>query len=362
MNQFDVFDVALFSVFLVDEKGRIIFANREASNALGFSNSEFLEMTVEDLMPQAQRCSHLSQRSDYMLHPSIREMNKDNAFKLFRKNGEEFPVAIGLSPMDYEEQKLVSVSIQDITDIVKKADATALAEKMESIGKMAMSISHNFNNLLAAIKGKAYLIQQHPTSEVVKAKVRDIDELCEKSASIIKSLMAYGRVDRIQKEQCNLTAQIRGTVDLAKLTTGSNIELCYESDEPVLVECDYIKIEQCLLNLINNSKHAIGDKTGKITISCEKHLENGEGACKSGEFKEGYVCVEVADNGCGISESNMKQIFEPFFTTKPVGEGTGLGLASTISTIEQHEGKVFAASKLGQGTQIKFSLPTSNII
>ncbi len=102
MKQFEVFNVALFSVFLVDEKGRIIFANREASNSLGYSNAEFLEMSVEDLMPQTQRCSHINQRSNYMNHPSIRAMNKDNSFKVFRKNGEEFPVAIGLSPMDYE--------------------------------------------------------------------------------------------------------------------------------------------------------------------------------------------------------------------------------------------------------------------
>ncbi len=233
------------------------------------------------------------------------------------------------------------------------------AQKIEAIGRLAGSVAHDFNNMLAVIIGnaemaKAQLDPESPLHTVFTSILKS----GKRSADLVKQLLGFACKQVIRPQSIDLNHMIGDMQDVLQRLIGEKVVLEWEPDPdlwPVLI--DPGQIEQTLINLTANARDAIAGE-GKIVIStCNvNHAKAGEGekavvpACD-------YVMFSVRDTGCGMDESIQKQIFEPFFSTKPHGIGTGLGLSSVYGIVKQNTGFIRVHSQPGKGTCFQIHLP-----
>jgi signal transduction histidine kinase/ActR/RegA family two-component response regulator len=256
----------------------------------------------------------------------------------------------------------VLVEIVDVSDVVETRSMLAQARRLEALGKLSGGVAHDLNNMFAAIVGGCEMVK------IARGDQRKIDDhvaliqaSVQRGATLTKQLLAFGRKDRWNSEQLDVTRILREVARLLERTLHKNIELTLSvSDEPCHVRADPAAIEHALLNLALNAQAAMPDG-GTLTLAC-RGAELDEAACERlhGEVAPGpYVVLSVADTGTGMSAEVKERIFEPFFTTKPPGEGTGLGLAAVHGTMRAHHGAIWVDSQPGIGTHIELYLPST---
>lgn len=253
-------------------------------------------------------------------------------------------------------------TIQDITDRKRDADErTALhaqllrAQKMESIGRLAGGVAHDFNNMLAVILGHAEMAL---FDSAMPEKARDsflaIQQAGQRSADLTRQLLTFARRQTATPQVILLNQSINQMLLMLKRLIGENIDLVWNPGAdlwPLLI--DPIQIDQILTNLLVNARDAIHG-TGRITIST-----SNEWTMESPLHPEPrpFVVLSIADTGVGIPQDAMPHIFEPFFTTKEPGKGTGLGLATVFGIVEQNRGFIQVNSQAGTGTSFQIYLP-----
>ncbi len=234
-----------------------------------------------------------------------------------------------------------------------------LARRMESIGRLAGGVAHDFNNMLGVIIGHAELAQEqinpsHPLFE----DLQEIRKAAQRSAGLTRQLLAFARKQTITPKVLDLNQTIERMLTMLRRLIGEDIELAWLPGAVLWpVKIDPSQIDQILANLCVNARDAIAG-IGKITVATANSFldkENCGDHCSSvtGEF----VRISLHDNGCGMEEEILSNIFEPFYTTKGVGEGTGLGLATVYGIVKQNNGFIYAASEPGQGTMFTIYLP-----
>ena len=253
-------------------------------------------------------------------------------------------------------------TIQDMTENKRiEAENKALQEKilhvqkMESVGRLAGGVAHDFNNMLFVILGNLELVMDginendanyHALSEIQKAAKR--------SADLTRQLLAFSRQQAISPRPLNLNTVIGDMIKMLVRLIGEDIELKWIPGKNLgRVMLDPTQVDQILVNLCVNSRDAIIG-SGRITI--ETHMVCiGESECRQRPgFKPGeFVTLEVSDNGCGMDKAVQDRLFEPFFTTKKINEGTGLGLATTYGIVKQNNGFINVYSEPGNGTTFR---------
>jgi signal transduction histidine kinase/ActR/RegA family two-component response regulator len=231
------------------------------------------------------------------------------------------------------------------------------AQKMESVGQLAGGIAHDFNNLLTCIIGNVALARELGDPESKTAKMLEgAATAADSAAALTRQLLAYSRKQVIDPRPLSLNT-LTGRVEMMlRRMIGENISLSLErADDLWFVRADPGQLEQIIVNLVVNARDATREN-GRIVIStCNKVVEKG---APVGELPPGeYVRLSVVDNGEGISEGVQAKLFEPFFTTKPLGEGTGLGLATVYGAVQQNGGEVVVESTLGEGAAFHIYLP-----
>src|SRR5262245_33439727 len=230
------------------------------------------------------------------------------------------------------------------------------AQKLESIGTLAGGIAHEFNNILNIIKGYTLLIRQTPSiGESTAESLNVIDESVERGAYEVKQLLTLARKTESRLTLCNPNDLLLDLAKLLKQTMPKTIELTLDLDSKVPpVAIDTNQINQALLNLAVNARDALpngGELTLKTIVVARFQVPEPDATAES------YVCVEVRDNGIGMSSGVQARIFEPFFTTKSVGNGTGLGLAIVYGIVKSHNGFIDVDSKPREGTTFRLYLP-----
>jgi signal transduction histidine kinase/CheY-like chemotaxis protein len=233
------------------------------------------------------------------------------------------------------------------------------AQKMESIGRLAGGVAHDFNNMLGVIIGYTEMaINKVEPSQPLHAHLLAIKKAAERSADLTRQLLAFARKQTVEPKVLELNETVESMLKLLRKLIGENIELSWMPHAGLwLVKIDPAQIDQILANLCVNARDAIAGE-GKLTIAtrnvtmneayCTTHVD-----CTPGE----YVLLTVNDTGCGMDKETVSQIFEPFFTTKETGKGTGLGLATVYGIIKQNHGHITVYSEPGQGTTFKVFLP-----
>lgn len=264
------------------------------------------------------------------------------------------------------EENKVAILLQDISERKKaEADRERLqsqliqAQRLESVGRLAGGVAHDFNNMLSVIIGFAELaLSQIKESDAIHDDLLEIHSAARRSASITEQLLAFARKQIVAPQRLDLNEATEVTLKMLRRLIGENINLEYHPGaalSPILI--DPSQLNQILTNLCVNSRDAIGD-VGKITIETAMAKRRPHPlATAAATPQEEFVMLSFADTGCGMDEPTVKNIFEPFFTTKEPGKGTGLGLSTIYGIVDQNGGFIEVDSKPGQGTTFKIYFP-----
>ncbi len=262
--------------------------------------------------------------------------------------------------IEWTDGRVVRMQIAtDITDLKKMESQLLQAHKMESVGRLAGGVAHDFNNMLNIILGNTEMaIEDIAPDDPVHGNLGEILSAAKRSADITRQLLAFSRKQTIAPKVLNLNDTIESMFRMLRRLIGEDIDLVWRPGANIRqVRMDPSQIDQILANLCVNARDAIA-YVGKITIEtgnttfdsayCETHQ-----GFKTGDF----VLLAVSDDGCGMDKDTMKNMFEPFYTTKGVGKGTGLGLATVYGIVKQNEGFINVYSEPDQGTTFRIYLP-----
>ena len=220
----------------------------------------------------------------------------------------------------------------------------AHAQKMDSLGRMAGGVAHNFRNILQAIMGNTQFLQMaYDQDEQLQKITKVMNESVKKGSDFIDSLLKFSRQD-IERGMLPLDLEdvISETYRIISNTFDQKIKIIIKVKGPLPIKGDHLSLNQVFINLCNNARDSMPDG-GDLTLEGKKDKDE--------------VVVTISDTGFGMNEDTVKKIFDPFYTTKDVGQGTGLGLSITHGIIEEHNGSVSVSSLPGKGTRFTISFP-----
>lgn len=337
--------------------------NQVAIDRYGYTRDEWMKLTAEDITVKTFADEHGREER--------RKELKESRYKSFeaihiKKSGEEFPVEIRSTVVEQFEKPIILTVVRDLTK-QKQAEAEQeklrvqlnQAQKMESIGRLAGGVAHDFNNMLGVILGNVELAMlEFDKNEELYKDLDEIRSAANRSADLTRQLLAFARKQTITPKILDLNDVISGMLTMLTRLIGEDVELKWlPATELGLVKIDPAQVDQVLANLCVNARDAI-ENIGHVTIETH-NVTIDEAFCRinPGASPGDYVMLAVSDNGCGMDEDVQKNLFEPFFTTKGVHEGTGLGLATVFGIVKQNKGFLNVYSEVGKGSTFKIYFP-----
>ena len=249
----------------------------------------------------------------------------------------------------------------DITERKRLENQLTQAQKMESIGRLAGGVAHDFNNMLNVIIGHTELVLNDiDSSDPHYETFSEIKIAANRSADLTRQLLAYARKQTVIPRKLDLDEVVTTTLKMLRRIIGEDIELVWKPGGPLApIMMDPAQIDQMLANLCVNARDAISG-TGRISIETGAASFGEDYCCNHAELRPGdFVMLAVSDNGCGMEKDMLDTIFEPFYTTKAIGEGTGLGLATVYGIVKQNDGFINVYSEVGEGTTFRIYIPVS---
>jgi two-component system, cell cycle sensor histidine kinase and response regulator CckA len=233
------------------------------------------------------------------------------------------------------------------------------SQKIEAVGRLAGGVAHDFNNMLQVINTYARLaLERLDPSDPLYTQISEISKAGVRSADLVQQLLAFARKQTIAPRLLDLNQAVPALLTMLRRMIGEDIELQWLPEDGLWsVLMDPAQIDQILINLVINSRDAIGT-SGRVVVETanvqfDESSCTGRTGCKPGD----YVRLTVRDNGCGMGVDLIDCLFEPFFTTKEVGRGTGLGLSTVYGIVRQNMGFIEVESAPGQGSVFRIFLP-----
>jgi two-component system sensor histidine kinase EvgS len=359
-----VFEAANVGKSMIFPSGKFK-ANHAFADLLGYTLAELEGKTWQEvtLDEDIQICEKIS--------AALLAKEKDAARlekRYVHKNGDIIWADVSVAiRRDSEGRPLCFMStVVDITER-KKAEAEheklqsqlVQVRKMESVGRLAGGVAHDFNNMLNVIIGYTELALGNTNPDDPLHK--DLEEILGaalRSADITRQLLAFARQQTINPQILDLNETVEGMLKMLRRLIGEDIDLIWRPcPELKTVYLDASQLDQILANLCVNARDAISD-VGKITIETGKVRFDTDYCADHAGFVPGdFVMLAVSDNGRGMGREEMDNLFEPFFTTKSIGEGTGLGLATVYGIVKQNAGFINVYSEAGNGSTFTIYLP-----
>ena len=356
-------------IWEVDPQRRFVFCNQAAETVTGYSADE---LTGKRYLELSAPCENEQIIEHFSQHFRDQQPFTNIERKVVCANGEiRYLISRGVPLYNSTGEFLGFRGVdRDVTVLVQardKQDQLEMklqhAQKMESIGRLAGGVAHDFNNILSAILGYSELTlnrldAHHPCYRYIN----EIRNSGNRAAGLTKQLLAFSRKQARTPQQLDIAAELRALQDMLRRLVGEHIdvklEIVAKQIWPVLI--DKSQLEQVIVNLVVNARDAM-PKGGQVKIN----LSNCSPDCKCRvvpnpnlQHKD-YVQLLVTDNGCGIPPEQMQKIFDPFFTTKEMDKGTGLGLAMVYGIVTQNKGDIHVTSEVGKGTCFQVMLPRS---
>ncbi len=360
----------------VDSNGKLVMLNAAVDRLFGYKREELIGLSVEILIPEAMRHSHVKHRGDYMDHPGIRPMGIGMELLARRKDGSEFPVEVSLSPVPSLHGHHVTAIVRDVTERKRASEhlralgaefTRELEEKNRQLeqrnseveranrlkSEFLASMSHELRSPLHTIIGFADLLREQldgPLNTKQKRFVQNIHRDSQHLLEIINDLLDISKIEAGRLElrlehfdADHIAEEVLSSIRTQARAKSIRLETHFAPDNPV--ESDKLRFKQILYNLLSNAVKFTPEH-GTITVATESIGSR--------------LQISVADTGIGIASSDHDAIFDKFYqvgsTTKGVREGTGLGLAITKTLVEKMGGKIWVASVLGQGSTFTFSV------
>ena len=259
-----------------------------------------------------------------------------------------------------ERGEPVLIYHHDISERVQLEQQLRQAQKMETIGQLAGGIAHDFINLLTAIIGNAQLLCDLPAADAeTPVLLGEIQAAAERASSLTSQLLTFSRRQPYSPRRLDLDETLKKTERILRRLISEDVgfSAAYAADG-ACVEMDPGQVDQIVVNLVVNARDAVGaGGTIEVVTSAIELVAPLRSAGAEPVPAGRYVCIEVRDNGAGMSPDVLSRMFEPFFTTKPQGKGTGLGLATVFGIVKQARGGVAVDSAPGRGTVFRIYLP-----
>jgi two-component system, cell cycle sensor histidine kinase and response regulator CckA len=336
---------------LLHKNGIVIDLNSSLANMLGYDREKLLKRNIIDFIHEDDRTIVLeSITKDYAPPHTIRIARKDGEYffgeiesRDFKKHGETWRVS----------------AVRDVTARKSLENQLLQAQKMESVGRLAGGVAHDFNNMLSVILGHTELAMDKMTADdPLHNDLKAILGAARRSADITRQLLAFARKQTIAPKVIDLNETIEGMLKMLRRLIGEDIDLAWLPGTIIWpVRMDPSQIDQILANLCVNARDAIAG-LGKLTIETTTVTFDTAYCADHAGFTPGnYVLLTVSDDGCGMERQTLDKLFEPFFTTKDVGKGTGLGLATVYGIVKQNQGFINVYSEPGQGTTFRIYFP-----
>jgi PAS domain S-box-containing protein len=373
-----VVEAAPNAIVMVNADGAIVLVNSQAERFFGYRRDELVGRPVEVLVPESSRAGHAGDRAGFLAAPEARPMGAGRDLYGRRKDGSEFPVEIGLTPIQTSEGVLVLSAIVDITER-KRAEAelrrsheelerlvaelrakdeevrTATqqlwqAAKLASVGELAASIAHELNNPLATVSLRLEAaLARTPADDPRRRMLEVVEQEVERMGGLVSNLLQFSRRGPEQVSTVDVRDELQRSLDLVQHHLRHRDVRVVQDLAPSLppIYADRQKLRQVFLNLLTNAGDAM-PQGGTLTLRAgPAALEGGAAA----------VAFEFGDTGVGIPPEVLPRVTEPFFTTKAEGRGTGLGLAICRRIVQEHRGTIDIASEVSKGTTVRVVLP-----
>ncbi len=236
------------------------------------------------------------------------------------------------------------------------------ASRLEAVGRLTAGVAHDFNNILAVIRGNAELLTLAESPEVVEGAT-DIRKAADRGVALARQLLSFSRQRAMTRTALDLNELIHKFAPTLKRLLGGPVEVALAlAPELPLISADAGMLEQVLLNLAVNARDAMpSGGTLRITTTAIEFAP-GSDFSHPGAYPGKFASVAITDTGTGMSPTVLEHLFDPFFTTKPFGAGSGLGLATVHGIVQQHRGWVEVSSQIGAGSTFQIFLPVANAV
>jgi len=358
-----IFEDSLNEIYLFEiDTLKFVQVNSAAMHNLGYTMKELEKLTALDIKPEISAESFAK-----LTAPLIKEEIEKVVFETVhkRKNESLYNVEVHLQLLKHEHKSLFTTIILDITDR-KRAEEEKVqleeqyrqAQKMESIGRLAGGVAHDFNNSLGVIMGfTEFALEEADPKGHLHDNLTEVLKATKRAADTTRQLLAFARKQIISPKMLDLNETVESMLKMLRRIIGEDIDLAWRPGVNLWsVKMDPSQIDQILANLCLNSRDAIKN-VGKITIETNTVIFDSTYCAEHAGFVPGeFVLLALSDNGCGMDKKIMDSMFEPFFTTKDVDKGTGLGLATVYGIVKQNNGFITVYSEVDKGTTIKIYL------
>ena len=359
-------------IWTVDLNLSTTYVSPSIERVLGFTPEERKRQQVEEVLtPESLKliqvlfAEELAKEKDKSVDPDRSMTNEveyyrkdrttvwlENAMKWIR---DEKGAVIGIHGVSRDISKRKKAQIER-----DKLHAQLIqGQKMESVGRLAGGVAHDFNNMLGVILGRVEMILMGmKPGDSSFEDLEEIQKAARRSADLTRQLLAFARRQAIAPKVLDLNDVVEGMLKMLRHLIGEDIDLIWHPDTRLWpVKMDPAQLDQILANLCMNAKDAIAG-SGTVTIETENVIFDDVYCEKHAGSKPGrYVLLAVSDDGCGMDKEIQSHLFEPFFTTKEVGKGAGLGLATIYGIVKQNDGYVDFQSDRGQGTTFRIYIP-----
>jgi PAS domain S-box-containing protein len=356
-----LFGTVTDGIFVTDGDGRLTEVNDAACRMLGYSREELLAMWMQDIAPSDKRedlaevTKMVAARAHLVFEASHR-----------RKDGSIYPAEVAASLTEIEGKPAFLGVARDITErrrieVEKRRleDDLQQAVKIESIGRLAGGVAHDFNNMLTAVLGNVQLAERRAgAGQSVTEALGEIREAAMSAAALTRQLLAFSRKQVVAPRLLDMNELIERMQRMLVRLIGEDVELrTIPGTDLRAVRADPGLLEQVVVNLVINARDAMPNG-GVLAIETANVRLDAEYRRAPPLVEPGpYVKLAVSDTGMGMSDDIKSHLFEPFFTTKPRGQGTGLGLATSYGAIRQSNGTIEVYSEPGKGTTFTIYLP-----
>jgi PAS domain S-box-containing protein len=349
---------------VIDEHARPLSINGASQAVLGYEPAELLGVNALD-EPHPDDAHAVREAHAKTLAEPGRAQRVE--YRARRKDGSWVWIeAVGNNLFADPSVRGIVVNIRDISarkqaeaEREKLQEQLLQSQKMESVGRLAGGVAHDFNNMLGVILGHVDLALENASlDQALRGDLDEIRRAAERSADLTRQLLAFARKQTIAPKILDINQTLEGMLKMLRRLIGEDIDLVWlPGREAGMVRMDPSQMDQILANLAVNARDAIAG-TGKLTIETGRATFDDAYCAEHVGFVAGeYVLLAVSDNGCGMDAETRSHLFEPFFTTKERGKGTGLGLATIFGIVRQNDGFINVYSEPGHGTTFKVYLP-----
>ncbi|MBU4317220.1 MAG: PAS domain S-box protein [Proteobacteria bacterium] len=351
-------------IAIVDDKFRYVYVNQKFCFILGF---ETHELVGADFTTQLAEESREQGVERYLKRQKGEEIPDHYPVSFIRKNGETGYAEVQSAVyVDSQGRSRSIIQVSDVTErmgaeIERKSLENQLrqAQKMESVGRLAGGVAHDFNNMLSVILGHTEIAMSLMGKEnPIFANLTEILKACQRSAELTQQLLAFARKQTIAPKVMDLNTWVSGTLKMLQRLIGEDKDLVWIPGHGLWpIKMDPAQMDQILANLAVNAHDAISG-VGRVIVETRNiALDDRYCADHVGFIPGDYIRLVVSDNGCGMDKNTLNLIFEPFFTTKELGQGTGLGLATVYGIVKQNNGFIDVSSKPSVGTTFRIYFP-----